>query len=110
MEDRPPSMLPGVGLALAHIAAETSGTRFHPVYDLINFVAYFRIDRTAGQQMLAAQKLRRLAENDRRTEVHQLVGHIAHDAVGGHAEVVSEAPHLMAGDAVDADRLALGCR
>ena len=96
------------GLALAHIAAETSGTRFHPVYDLINFVAYFRIDRTAGQQMLAAQKLRRLAKHDRRTEIHQLVGHIAHDAVGGHAGGgVRSAAFDGHGDVVDADRLAL---
>ena len=58
--------------------------------------------------MLAAQKLRRLAENDRRTEVHQLVGHIAHDAVGGHAGGgVRSAAFDGHGDAVDADRLAL---
>ena len=75
----------GGGLAFAHVAADGFGTVLHVVDDLEDLVAHFLGNGAAGQQMLAADELGGLAEDDGGPKVHQLVGHIADHAVGGHA-------------------------
>ena len=78
----------GRRLSAAHVLADRLGAFFHAVHDLINLLpdrAVLAADRAAREDMLAAEELGRLAENDRAAQIDQLIRHIADHRVGGHA-------------------------
>ena len=78
----------GGRLTAAHVLADGLRAVFHPLDDLVNFLcdgAVGTADRTVGQNVLSAEEFGRFAEDDGRTEVNELVCHVADDTVGGHA-------------------------
>ena len=101
----------GSGLTAAHILAQESRTVFHVLDDLVDLLTHGAVlaaHSPAGQDVFAAQELGGLTEYHGGAQVDQLVGHVADDAVGGHAGGGVGGAALDGHDHVgDVDRLTL---